>query len=246
MRDGFKLVVCDDADSASEVVSNEIGLLIREKPEAVLGLATGGTPVATYEKLAESHRLGECDFSKTVTFNLDEYLGLAPTHSQSFRFFMERQLFDHINVAPANTHVPNGLTDDVAAECQRYENLIRDHGGIEMQLLGLGHNGHIAFNEPGSPKESRTRQVDLTGETIENNARFFDSIGDVPRHALTMGIGTILESKRIILLATGDGKRDAVQKMVRGPMTSDHPASFLQTHPDVMIVLDREAAGDLK
>ncbi|MEL6104883.1 MAG: glucosamine-6-phosphate deaminase [Planctomycetota bacterium] len=227
---------------ASRDVANRLIAEVHARPNAVLGLATGGTPVEAYRQVVEAHRRGEVDFGEVRTFNLDEYVGLAEEHPQSFRYFMQEQLFDHLNIKRERTQVPDGLAADIDEHCASYETKIRDADGIDLQLLGIGHNGHIAFNEPGSSLESRTRSVTLTAETIEKNARFFDSPHDVPRFAITMGIGTILEARRIVLLALGEAKADAVEKALYGPVTESHPASLLQMHPDVTFVLDAACA----
>lgn len=242
---GVRVIVEPTARDAARTVAGLIAAQIRGKPDSILGLATGGTPVDTYRELIDLHGRGEVDFSRVTTFNLDEYIGLDGQHPQSFRAFMDAQLFDHINVDRSRTFVPDGCATDVVEHCARYEEKIQSAGGIDLQLLGLGHNGHIAFNEPGSPVYSRTRQVDLTAETIEKNARFFESINDVPRHAITMGIETILRSHEIVLLALGDGKSDAVARMLEGPVSESHPASLLRNHNQVTVVLDEGAAGDI-
>ncbi|NND99314.1 MAG: glucosamine-6-phosphate deaminase [Pirellulaceae bacterium] len=239
------ITVCSDADQASLHTARLFAEAIGKNPKLVLGLATGGTPVATYRELVRMHRDDNLDFAQTTTFNLDEYVGLAPDHPQSYRMFMQQQLFDHINIDPSRTNVPDGLAVDVDRHAGDYEQRVANAGGVDLQLLGIGHNGHIAFNEPGSPRDSRTRQVDLTERTVQSNARFFDSIDDVPRTAITMGIGTILEAKRIVLLAIGESKAAAVRLAVEGKIDADHPASFLQTHPDVTYVLDAAAASGL-
>ncbi|MEO1524214.1 MAG: glucosamine-6-phosphate deaminase [Planctomycetota bacterium] len=239
-------VVRPDAESASQVVADRFITLVKANPRATLGLATGGTPVETYRLLVEAYQAGTVNFEDVQTFNLDEYIGLAADHPQSFRYFMQQQFFDHVNVDPKRTHVPNGVADNVDSTCAEYEALIRDGGGIDLQLLGIGHNGHIAFNEPGSLLESRTRMVSLTDETIENNARFFDSREEVPRHAITMGIQTILEAREIILLALGEAKSEAVDKLLYGPVTDAHPASALQNHKRVTVVLDAVCASGIK
>lgn len=238
----IETIVHADADAASREVANRLIAEVHSRPNTVLGLATGGTPVETYRQLVAAHRRGEVDFTEVQTFNLDEYVGLAEDHPQSFRFFMQEQLFDHLDVRRERTHVPDGLAADIEKHCSLYETKIREAEGIDLQLLGIGHNGHIAFNEPGSSLESRTRAVSLTDETIEKNARFFDSPNDVPRHAITMGIGTILEARRIVLLALGAAKADAVGKALFGPVTDRHPASLLQTHSQVTFVLDAACA----
>ncbi len=206
------VLICDDEQTAAMKAAELFADAIRSRPQIVLGLATGGTPVPMYKQLIRLHREDGLDFSQVRSFNLDEYIGLPPDHPQNFRVFMQDHLFDHINIAPSNTFVPNGRANDIAAQLVDYEAAIKAAGGIDLQLLGLGHNGHIAFNEPGSAADSRTRVVDLTAETIENNARFFASMDDVPRTAITMGIGTILESKQIVMLAFGQQKAAAVHR----------------------------------
>ncbi|MFK8113586.1 MAG: glucosamine-6-phosphate deaminase [Rubripirellula sp.] len=240
-----QVLVCRDAQIASQRVAELIRDSIRANPRIVLGLATGGTPVDTYRELVRMHREEGLDFSQVTSFNLDEYIGLGPEHPQSFRFFMQAQLFDHVNIDPAKTFVPNGLGTDVEAEAAEYERRITSAGGIDLQLLGIGGNGHIAFNEPGSTVDCRTRQIELTDSTINANARFFQSIDQVPRTAVTMGIGTILEAKRIVLLAMGESKSAAIEQAVRGKLDSSNPASLLQTHNDVLFVLDNAAAKGL-
>jgi glucosamine-6-phosphate deaminase len=240
---GVRTVVRSSAQEASKVVAEQFAGQIRHQNESVLGLATGGTPIETYRQLIQMNRRGEADFRSVITFNLDEYIGLAGDHPQSYRAFMNANLFDQIDIRMDRTFVPDGCVKDVPGHCADYEAKIKAAGGIDLQLLGLGHNGHIAFNEPGSPASSRTRQVDLTAETIEKNARFFDSIEQVPRHAITMGIATILESREIILLALGEGKSDAVAQMLKGPITESFPASLLRNHQKVTVVLDESAAS---
>jgi glucosamine-6-phosphate deaminase len=243
---GLQISICDDEHQASVRVAELIAGQVQQKPTSVLGLATGGTPVESYRALAEMNRRGEVDFSRVTTFNLDEYVGLAADHPQSYRAFMDTQLFNHINIDRGRTHVPDGLAGDIHQHCEQYEAMIRSAGGIDLQLLGLGHNGHIAFNEPGSPRESRTRQVDLTAETIEKNARFFDSIEQVPRHAITMGVATVMEARKIVLLALGAGKASAVATMLQEPISESFPASLLREHGNVTVVLDSAAAGLLR
>ena len=185
------------------------------------------------------------DFSSVASFNLDEYVGLSGEHSQSYRYFMNDNLFNHINIDKSKTHVPDGKAPDLAAGCAKYEADIRAAGGVDLQLLGIGSNGHIAFNEPGSAKDSRTREVDLTKGTISDNARFFEDISEVPKKAVTMGIGTILEAKKIVLIATGANKAEVVAKSIKDPESLDIPASFLQGHSDCIFVVDKEAAANL-
>ena len=223
-------------------VAREIAALVRAKPTCVLGLATGGTPIECYRELVRLHREEGLDFSQVTSFNLDEYVRLEGSHPQSFRYFMQQHLFDHINIPVDATHVPSGIADDMTLEAIRYERDISRLGGIDLQLLGIGHNGHIAFNEPGTPRDSRTRIVSLSPATVKANSRFFESESEVPRTAITMGIGTILEAKRIVLLATGEGKREAVKNAVEGAVSDECPASFLQQHSDVTFVIDDAAA----
>ena len=215
--------------------------LIRRKPTCVLGLATGSTPLGLYAELIRMHREEGLDFSRVVSFNLDEYVGLAPTHPQSYRLFMQKNLFDQINIDVRNTHVPDGRALHFDVFCEQYEKLIRDEGGIDLQVLGIGSDGHIAFNEPGSSLGSRTRLKTLAPETIADNARFFGSSEQVPRLAVTMGVGTILESRLCLLLATGDTKAKAIRNTIEGPVTAQVTASALQFHRDVIAIVDEDA-----
>jgi len=233
-------------DELSKRAAEIIADAIRNKPNLVLGLATGSTPIGCYRELVRMHREEGLDFSRVVTFNLDEYIGLPPTHPQSYRYFMDENLFNHVNIKIENTHVPNGLSDDLQRTCKDFEEAIKSSGGIDLQLLGIGSNGHIAFNEPGSPFDSRTRVVKVSEQTIKDNARFFESIDEVPRQAISMGTGTIMEARKIILLASGAGKADAVAKSVKGPVTEEVPASILQTHPNCIFVIDEAAASKLE
>lgn len=241
----MRVIVTPDAAEmgrrASEIVLN----VLEGRPAPVLGLATGSTPLPLYAELVKANKEGQFDFSTTITFNLDEYLGLPGDHEQSYRKFMNDNLFDQININKANTYVPDGMADDPDVFCTEYEDMIEDVGGVHIQVLGIGSNGHIAFNEPGSSLGSRTRVVDLTEQTIEDNARFFEKKEDVPTQALSMGIGTILEAESIILLATGKNKTDAVKKALEGPVTAMVPASALQLHPDVTFVITADCAGGL-
>jgi len=218
-----------------------------KKPNCILGLATGGTPVKMYQELIRMHKQDGLDFSKVITFNLDEYLGLPGEHDQSYRYFMNTNLFDHINIKKENTFVLNGVAKDPKLYCEAYEMLIKSLGGIDMQLLGIGGNGHIAFNEPGSPENSRTRIVDLTEDTIKANSdgRFFKDPKDVPTQALSMGVGTIMEAKEIVLIADKTSKADAIFKTVEGPVSEDVPASFLRKHSNSIIIVDEAAASKL-
>ncbi|MGF1572697.1 MAG: glucosamine-6-phosphate deaminase [Sumerlaeia bacterium] len=232
-----------------EVATNaaeRIADFVREKPNAVLGLATGSTPEATYRKLIEAYHQG-LDFSHVTTFNLDEYAGLPTDHRQSYRTFMEERLFKHLNIRPWNTHILDGTTPFPAFECAAFEQKIQARGGVDLWVLGIGQNGHIAFNEPGSPVDSRTRLVALSPSTIAANSdgRFFHDRREVPRCALTAGIGTIREARQLLLLATGEKKAPAIASAVKGEFTTDVPASLLQDHRNCTFMLDAEAASQL-
>ncbi len=240
----IQVKICDTSDDVARAAALEIAALICQKPDAVLGLATGSTPVRTYEELVRMNREG-LSFSRLTTFNLDEYWGLDGEHPQSYRFFMNHTFFNGTDIQPWNTHVPNGTAVDADLECEAFEARIRACGGVDLWLLGIGRNGHIAFNEPSSAPDSRTRLVDLTESTIAANSRFFERVGDVPKHALTAGIATICEAKRILLLATGKDKARAIARAVQGVPHSSCPASFLQTHSDCTFILDRESASEI-
>jgi len=241
-----RIIIEQDSGAVARRAANFIADLLRRRPACVLGLATGSSPIGTYQELIRLHREEGLDFSQATTFNLDEYAGLGPDHPQSYRFFMQQQLFDHVNFAAGRTHVPDGLADDFSASCADYEAAIRVAGGIDLQLLGIGADGHIAFNEPGSSLSSRTRLKSLVRETIRDNARFFGSEDLVPRLAVTMGVGTILEARQCVLVAYGCGKAEAVRGMVEGPITASNTASALQLHPHVCVVLDEQAASLLE
>ena len=235
----------ENYDAMSIRAANILAAQVYLKPDCVLGLATGSTPIGLYKELIKKYEAGELSFAQVHTVNLDEYKGLAPTHDQSYRYIMQTNLFDHIDVKPENTNVPNGLAGDPEAECARYDALRETLGDTDIQLLGLGRNGHIGFNEPGPSFVKETHVVDLTESTIDANARFFASMDDVPRQALTMGIGYIMTAKRVLVVASGADKADAVCKMVCGPITPEVPASILQLHPDVTLVVDEAAAAKL-
>lgn len=215
------------------------------KPECVLGLATGSTPVGAYRQLSQWNQEGHLSFREVRTVNLDEYKGLEPTHDQSYRYFMQVNFFDHLDILRENTHVPNGMAADADAECKRYDELIRSLGYADLQLLGIGHNGHIGFNEPGSAFVAPTHVVDLTERTIEANSRFFASADDVPRQAMTMGIGCIMAARRILMVVSGEDKAQAVYDAFCGPIDPKCPASILQLHPDVVLVGDKAALHKL-
>jgi glucosamine-6-phosphate deaminase len=233
-----------DNEEVNEQAAQLIASAIRRKTSLTLGLATGNTMVGLYKHLVRLHQAGSLDFSRVVTFNLDEYLGLAPSHPQSFHHFMHENFFRHVNVPPSNIHIPDGsIRADYDAYCASYEQAIRAAGGIDLQLLGIGRNGHIGFNEPTSSLASRTRLKVLRRETLDDNAKFFAPGEQSPRCAITMGIGTILEARRILLLATGAAKAAAVTKSIEGPITCAVSASALQLHPDVTFLLDEPAAA---
>jgi glucosamine-6-phosphate deaminase len=240
-----KLVIVKDYNDMSKQAAKLIAEEVTRNPKTVLGLATGGTPVGMYRELVSLHQQDGVDFSQAQSFNLDEYVGLPSLHPQSYRTYMNENLFAHINLPAEKTHVPQGDAEDLEAECKRYEQAIAQAGGIDIQVLGIGNNGHIGFNEPGSAKDTTTRVVALTQSTIEANARYFDSIQEVPTQAVSMGIQTILGAKKIILLASGEAKAQAVSQMLEGEMTADVPASLLQLHPDVTVIVDEEAASVL-
>lgn len=232
----MNIIETKDYMELSRKVANIVSAQVILKPTSVLGLATGSTPIGTYKQLIEWYNKGDIDFSKVNTVNLDEYCGLSTSNDQSYRYFMNHNLFNHININTENTHVPNGLASDMEAECKRYDKLITDLGGIDIQLLGIGLNGHIGFNEPDISFEKTTHIVDLDDSTIQANSRFFDSIDDVPKKAITMGIKSIMQSKKVILIANGPEKKDIVEKALYGPVNPDVPASILQFHPDLTVV----------
>ncbi len=224
---------------AAGIVASQVIL----KEDAVLGLATGSTPEGMYRELAQLNREGKVDFSRVTTFNLDEYWGLAPGHPQSYHYYMHQHFFDHVNLAPENIHIPPGDGVDVSNLCREYEQKIAAADGIDLQVLGIGVNGHIGFNEPDRRLEARTHLVDLTAETIAANSRFFSTPGEVPRQAITMGMGSIMQARRILLLASGENKAAAIRDTLGGRVTTAVPASFLQLHRRVIVLLDREAAA---
>ena len=239
----MRVIIEPDGDAVSQRAARFVADLVRRKPDCVIGLATGNTPLGMYRELIRLHREDGLDLSQVTTFNLDEYVGLAANHPQSYRRFMQQHLFDHVNINASKTHVPDGRALDFETSCRQYEQKIKDAGGIDLQVLGIGTDGHIAFNEPGSSLGSRTRLKTLTSETLRDNARFFGGEDKMPRLAVTMGVGTILESRRCLLLATGSGKAQAISATVEGPITAQVTASALQLHRDVIVVLDPPAAG---
>lgn len=239
------LKILKDYDEISKEGAQIVAEQVRKKPDCVLGLATGSSPVGMYKELIRMHKEEGLDFSKVTTFNLDEYVGLPPEHDQSYHYFMWENLFKDINVNPRHIHVPHGMADDVVAHCEWYEERIVKAGGIDLQVLGIGGNGHIAFNEPGSSLGSRTRIKTLTEKTRKDNARFFDSMDQVPKYAITMGIGTIMDASKLILVANGEGKADAIKKTIEGPISAMVPATVVQMHRHATILVDKDAGSQL-
>jgi len=241
----MKIYCMEDYQQMSRKAASILAAQVIRNPESVLGLATGSTPIGMYQNLVQWYKNGDLDFSQVHTVNLDEYVGLDPTHDQSYRYFMQDNLFNHINVKPENTNVPNGLAEDPSAEGRRYDELIESLGGIDIQVLGMGHNGHIGFNEPCDNFPLGTHDVDLAESTISANARFFASMDEVPRKAITMGIGAIMNARQILVVVNGEGKADIVKKAFTGPITPEVPASILQLHPNVVLVGDKAALSKL-
>ncbi|MCI8885786.1 MAG: glucosamine-6-phosphate deaminase [Dorea sp.] len=241
----MKIYKAADYKEMSRKAANIIASQVIMKPDCVLGLATGSTPIGTYERLVELYEEGNLDFSDVKTVNLDEYKGLPRTNDQSYYYFMHDNLFDKVNIDPANTNLPDGMEPDSDQECARYEDLIRSLGGVDLQLLGLGHNGHIGFNEPADAFDKETHCVDLQESTIEANKRFFASADEVPKQAYTMGIGTIMRAKKILIVVSGEDKADIVAKAFFGPVTPAVPASILQMHGDVTLVADAAALSKI-
>ncbi|HLR62361.1 MAG TPA: glucosamine-6-phosphate deaminase [Lentibacillus sp.] len=229
------------SEKACKILTNEI----KKSGSSVFGLATGSTPEGLYQQLIEEYKKGNISFADVTSFNLDEYVGLAADDPNSYRYYMDEKLFSHIDLPDEQAFLPNGIADDPDKECHDYEALIKDAGYIDLQVLGLGLNGHIGFNEPGTPVDRRTHVVDLDESTREANARFFNSLDDVPKKALTMGIGSIMESKKIVLLVSGEKKADAVKRLVNGEVSEDFPASILQKHNNVILIADEEALSKL-
>jgi len=238
----MEVIIQPNAEAASQIAARLVGRCLRQKPRAVLGLATGNTPVLLYHELVRM----KLEWQQATTFNLDEYVGLAPDHPASYHRFMWENLFSQVNIAESNIHIPDGLAQDVPGFCVRYEEQIRAVGGIDLQVLGIGSDGHIGFNEPSSSLASRTRIKTLTPQTRADNARFFGSEEAVPHHVITMGIGTILEARHVLLLALGKHKAAAVAGAVEGPVTAMNPASALQLHPSATFVVDEAAASNLR
>lgn len=237
----MRFIVCNNYEEMSEKAAEIFASQLILKPDSILGLATGTTPIGTYDRLVEMNKAGKIDFSKVQTFNLDEYYPIKADNDQSYRYFMNKYLFDKVNIDKANTHVPNGEAADPDEEGKNYDAMLEKAGGVDVQLLGIGRNGHIAFNEPDSYLIAGTHKTALTEDTIEANSRLFNDISEVPHFALTMGMASIMSAKKIVLLANGKGKHDAIVKLLDEKITPDCPASFLKLHPDVVIICDKDA-----
>lgn len=230
-----------DEEQFVQTGANLISSLLHTNPRAKLGLATGSTPVGLYAKLIEMNRQGLVSFAQTTTYNLDEYVGLPENHPESYRTFMNEKFFNHVDIQIERTHVPNGNAADPEAECLNYDKMLEELGPVDLQLLGLGHNGHIGFNEPGEALSGGTHVVELQEKTRNANARFFPTLDDVPTHAITMGVATILKARQILLLVRGEDKAEIVHRALKGPITTECPASLLQCHPNVVVLLDQGA-----
>ena len=242
----MRFISCADYTAMSRQAANLISAQVIVKPNCVLGLATGSTPIGTYKQLIEWYNKGDLSFAQVRSVNLDEYKGLSGDHDQSYRYFMQNNLFNHVDIDVANTSVPNGMAEDANAECAAYDAHIRELGGIDLQLLGMGHNGHIGFNEPADEFVGPTHVVELTQSTIDANKRFFASEADVPRYALTMGMAAILQARSVVVVVSGEDKADIVYKSFFGPITPRVPASLLQLHPNVTVVGDEAAFSVLR
>ena len=241
----MRIYKAKDYVDMSRKAANIVSAQVIMKPNCVLGLATGSAPIGLYKQLVEWYNKGDLDFSEVMTVNLDEYKGLSRDNDQSYYYFMHQNLFDHVNIPAENTHLPNGMEPDSQKECQEYTNLIQSLGGVDLQLLGIGHNGHIGFNEPGEAFDKQVHCVNLTQSTIEANKRFFASADDVPKQAYTMGIGTIMKAKKILLVVSGSDKAQILHDVLCGPVTPHVPASVLQLHNDVIVVADEAAMAKL-
>ena len=242
----MEIIIQPSPETGGEVAARIIAKLIRRKPDAVLGLATGSTPLGLYRELIRMHKEDGLDFSDVTTFNLDEYVGLSLEHPGSYHWFMWQHLFKQVNIHAGRIHIPDGMAADIPAFCAQYETDIRTAGGIDVQVLGIGRDGHVGFNEPSSSLASRTRIKTLTPDTITANRRFFSADEKVPQHVITMGVGTIMDAHICMLLAFGEAKAEAVAKMVEGPITAMVPASVLQMHPKAIVIVDEAAARLLK
>jgi glucosamine-6-phosphate deaminase len=240
-----KVIIQRDYGQMSRAAAQIVVEVLNTKPNAVLGMATGSTPLGLYQELVRLHREEQLDFSRVTTFNLDEYVGLPVNHPQSYHYFMHENFFKHVNIPRQNINIPSGTTSNYPAFCDWYEARIAECGGIDVQILGIGSDGHIAFNEPASSLSSRTRLKTLSKQTIDDNARFFERREDVPIYAITMGVGTILDARRLVLVASGKAKAKAIAQAVEGPVTSMVTASALQLHRDATVILDDDAAAGL-
>ncbi len=242
----MEVIILPGAATIGTLAADAIEALLRRNPDAVLGLATGSSPLPTYDELARRYQDGRLDFSRSTAFVLDEYVGLTPGHPQSYAAVIRRDFVARVNIAPASVHVPDGAAADIPAACAAFETALQDAGGVDLQLLGIGTDGHIGFNEPGSSLGSRTRIKTLIEQTRRDNARFFDGPADVPRHVITQGLGTISDARHIILVATGAQKAQALREAVEGPVAAICPASVLQLHPHVTVLADEAAASSLR
>src|SRR5689334_17007765 len=242
----MEIVIKRDYDQMSKVAAQLVVDVLNTKPNAVLGMATGSTPLGLYQELVRLYQAGQVDFSRVTTFNLDEYVGLPANHPQSYHYFMHEHFFQHVNIPRHNINIPSGTTSNYPAFCQWYEKRIIESGGIDLQILGIGSDGHIAFNEPTSSLSSRTRLKTLSKQTIDDNARFFERREDVPVYAITMGVGTILEARQLLLVASGKSKARAIAQAVEGPVSSMITASALQLHRDATVIVDEDAASELE
>ncbi len=241
----MEVVITRNYDQMSKAAAQIVVDVLNTKPNAVLGMATGSTPLGLYQELVRQHKAGVVDFSRVTTFNLDEYVGLPPNHPQSYHYFMHEHFFQHVNIPRHNINIPSGTTSNYPAFCQWYEGRIAECGGIDLQILGIGSDGHIAFNEPGSSLSSRTRLKTLSKMTIDDNARFFERREDVPVYAITMGVGTILDARALVLVASGKTKAKAIAQAVEGPVTSMVTASAIQMHREATVIIDDAAAAGL-
>jgi glucosamine-6-phosphate deaminase len=234
----MKIINVGNYQELSERAAKIVIETVQNKPNAVLGLATGSTPIGLYNELIDDHAKNGTSYRKICTFNLDEYVGLEGSHPQSYLYFMRQHLFNHIDISPENTFIPNGKAEDTMKECERYEELIKEKGGIDLQILGIGQNGHIGFNEPGTSFSSRTHIIQLTESTRQANSRFFSSMDEVPTHAVTVGIQTIMESRKILLLVSGQAKMEAFKRLLSDEIDESFPASVLKLHNDVTVITD--------
>ena len=240
----MNFIVCNNYEEISEKAAEIIAELVKSKPNCILGLATGSTPVGTYKELIAKNKNGEISFKNTVSYNLDEYYPISPENNQSYRYFMNENLFNHIDIPMENTHLLNGEANDPDAECKAYDEAIKNAGGIDIQILGIGRNGHIAFNEPDEALIAPTHKTGLTADTIDANSRFFESTDLVPKFALTMGMASIFAARKIILLANGASKAQAISELRSDKITTSNPSTLLKLHPDVTIICDKEAFGE--